>query len=563
MDNKNQPQSISAKLKSLRIEMKKENYDYYIIPHTDPHGSEYLPSHWEQIAWISGFTGSAGTLIIGLKEAFLWTDSRYFLQATEQLADTNITLQKMGLQESILIKDFIKKKSKTDAAFAICSLLNQSTYTSPVILTEDLIDRIWTDRPSLPLTPIFIFDKCYAGENANSKLERVRNKMTLQGETALLLYKLDEIAWLLNIRGKDIPQNPVVISFLMLKLESADFYIEKEKLNKETRNYLEKLNINIHSYKEIDPNLVIESYNYASPVDALKAIKNDTEINGFRNAMKVDGVAMVRFLIWLENNIKSGKITELGVADKLRKLREKATLNRGESFTTIAGYGENGAIVHYSATLESNTTLLPKGFLLVDSGGQYLNGTTDLTRTISLGAMTEQMNRDYTAVLRGTINLAKAQFPTGTRGTQLDILARMAIWQEGTNYLHGTGHGVGHFLNVHEGPQSIRMNENPTTLKPGMVISDEPGIYRAGSHGIRIENLLLVEKRDKIGYGTFNGFETLTLCPIDTKPIKLEKMQREELKYFNYYHQMVYEKLSPLLDEEEKQWLKEATKPIG
>ncbi|MFA6831509.1 MAG: aminopeptidase P family protein [Bacteroidaceae bacterium] len=563
MDNIDQYQSAPSRLESLRLEMKKEGYDYYIIPHTDPHGSEYLPSHWEQIAWLTGFTGSAGTLIIGFEEAYLWTDSRYFLQAERQLEKTGITLIKIGSEESILIKDFIKQKDKAHKTVAICALLSQSEYAPSVILTEDLLDRIWIERPTLPLTPIYLFEESYSGESAKIKLERVRDKMILQGETSLLLYKLDEIAWLLNIRGEDIPQNPVVISFLLLKLESADIYIEEDKLNDETRNYIRELNIEIHPYKEIDPNRIIKSFSHTSPVEILKAIKNDTEINGFHNAMKADGVAMVRFLMWLESNLKFGKITELGVADKLRELRSKGRLNRGESFTTIAGYGPNGAIVHYSASIESNTTLLPEGFLLVDSGGQYLNGTTDLTRTISLGKMTEQMRRDYTAVLRGTINLARAQFPTGTRGTQLDILARMAIWQEGTNYLHGTGHGVGHFLNVHEGPQSIRMNENPVTMRPGMVISDEPGIYRTGSHGVRIENLLLVERRNKIEYGTFYGFETLTLCPIDTKPIIREKIQPEELRYFNDYHKMVYEKLSPLLDDEENQWLKEATKPIA
>jgi len=563
MDNKDQSQSVTSKLTSLRLEMRKESYDYYIIPHTDPHGSEYLPSHWEQIAWLSGFTGSAGTLVVGLEDAYLWVDSRYFLQAENQLAGSTIQLMRIGLEESILVKDFIGQKCADGATVAICGLLNQSVFSSPVILSEDLIDRIWSERPSLPLTPIQLFETVYSGEDAKSKLERVRDKMILQGQTTLLLYKLDQIAWLLNIRGEDIPQNPVVICFLLLKLESANLYIEEKKLDEQTRNYLEGLNIQIHPYKEIDPNLVIQSYDKVSPVDTFKAIKNQTEINGFRNAMKSDGVAMVRFLIWLEKNVEDEKITELGVADKLRELRSKDPLNRGESFTTIAGYGSNGAIVHYSATLESNTTLQPEGFLLVDSGGQYLNGTTDLTRTISLGALTDQMRRDYTAVLRGTINLAKAQFPTGTRGTQLDVLARLAIWQEGTNYLHGTGHGVGHYLNVHEGPQSIRMNENPVTLRPGMITSDEPGIYRAGSHGIRIENLLLVEERDKIKYGTFYGFETLTLCPIDTKPILASKMQAEELAYLNDYHKMVYEKLSPLLDEEENQWLKEATKPIA
>lgn len=563
MDNKDQSQSVTSKLTSLRLEMRKESYDYYIIPHTDPHGSEYLPSHWEQIAWLSGFTGSAGTLVVGLEDAYLWVDSRYFLQAENQLAGSTIQLMRIGLEESILVKDFIGQKCADGATVAICGLLNQSVFSSPVILSEDLIDRIWSERPSLPLTPIQLFETVYSGEDAKSKLERVRDKMILQGQTTLLLYKLDQIAWLLNIRGEDIPQNPVVICFLLLKLESANLYIEEKKLDEQTRNYLEGLNIQIHPYKEIDPNLVIQSYDKVSPVDTFKAIKNQTEINGFRNAMKSDGVAMVRFLIWLEKNVEDEKITELGVADKLRELRSKDPLNRGESFTTIAGYGSNGAIVHYSATLESNTTLQPEGFLLVDSGGQYLNGTTDLTRTISLGALTDQMRRDYTAVLRGTINLAKAQFPPGTRGTQLDVLARLAIWQEGTNYLHGTGHGVGHYLNVHEGPQSIRMNENPVTLRPGMITSDEPGIYRAGSHGIRIENLLLVEERDKIKYGTFYGFETLTLCPIDTKPILASKMQAEELAYLNDYHKMVYEKLSPLLDEEENQWLKEATKPIA
>ncbi len=563
MDNKDQSQSVTSKLTSLRLEMKKESYDYYIIPHTDPHGSEYLPSHWEQIAWLSGFTGSAGTLVVGLEDAYLWVDSRYFLQAENQLAESSIQLMRIGLEESILVKDFIGQKCADGATVAICALLNQSAFSSPVILSEDLIDRIWSERPSLPLTPIQLFETVYSGEDTKSKLERVRDKMILQGQTTLLLYKLDQIAWLLNIRGEDIPQNPVVICFLLLKLESANLYIEEKKLDEQTRNYFEGLNIQIHPYKEIDPNLVIQSYDKASPVETFKAIKNETEINGFRNAMKSDGVAMVRFLIWLEKNVEGENITELGVADKLRELRSKDPLNRGESFTTIAGYGSNGAIVHYSATLESNTTLQPEGFLLVDSGGQYLNGTTDLTRTISLGALTDQMRRDYTAVLRGTINLAKAQFPTGTRGTQLDVLARLAIWQEGTNYLHGTGHGVGHYLNVHEGPQSIRMNENPVTLRPGMITSDEPGIYRAGSHGIRIENLLLVEERDKIKYGVFYGFETLTLCPIDTKPILVSKMQAEELLYLNDYHKMVYEKLSPLLDEEESQWLKEATKPIA
>lgn len=563
MNEKQQSKSISSKLELLRLELKKENYDYYIIPHTDPHESEFLSSHWEQIGWLSGFTGSAGTLIIGLKEAYLWTDSRYFLQASEQLANTSIQLQKEGLQKSILIDDFIKQKSSIGATFAIYALLNHFKYPSSVILADDLINRIWENRPSLPITPIFIYDECYSGEKTAYKIARVRKKMALKGYTTLLLYKLDNIAWLLNIRGKDIPQSPLAICFLILNQESADLYIEKTKLNQKTKQYFKELSITIHPYKDIDSKYLTNSHYRNSLVDELKAIKNETEIEGFRDAMKVDGIVMVRFLIWLQKNLKFSKITELGVAKKLHELRAKNKLNKGDSFTTIAGYESNGAIVHYTATLESNANLHPKGLLLVDSGGQYLNGTTDITRTISLGRMTKQMRKDYTAVLRGTINLARIKFPIGTRGSQLDILARMAIWQEGTNYLHGTGHGVGHYLNVHEGPQSIRVTENAISLKPGMITSNEPGIYRTGSHGIRIENLLLVNKCNKTGYNDFYEFETLTLCPIDTKPIILNKMQPEELEYFNNYHQMVYKKLSPLLVEEEKLWLKEATKPIG
>jgi len=574
------------------------NIKAFIIPSADPHLSEYVAPYWMSREWISGFTGSAGTAVILMDKAGLWTDSRYFLQAEKELEGSGITLYKEMLPETPSITKFLCQNLKPGESVSIDGKMfsvqqveqmkeDLAPYQLQVNLFGDPLKNIWKDRPSMPDAPAFIYDVKYAGKSCGEKVAAIRTELKKKGIFALFLSSLDEIAWTLNLRGSDVHCNPVIVSYLLVTQDEVVYFISPEKITQEVNEYLQEQQVSLRKYDEAESflnsftgeNILIDpkKTNYAiysainpackvvrgeSPVTLLKAIRNEQEIAGIHHAMQRDGVALVKFLKWLEASVLSGKETELSVDRKLHEFRAAQPLYMGESFDTIAGYKEHGAIVHYSATEESDVTLQSKGFLLLDSGAQYLDGTTDITRTIALGELTEEEKTDYTLILKGHIALAMAKFPAGTRGAQLDVLARMPIWSHGMNFLHGTGHGVGHFLSVHEGPQSIRMNENPIVLQPGMVTSNEPGVYKAGSHGIRTENLTLVCKDKEGMFGEYFKFETITLCPICKKGIIKEMLTAEEVKWFNDYHQTVYKKLSPSLNEEEKKWLLEATKAI-
>ena len=591
-------QSIKERMHALRMTFPPNYIKAFIIPSTDPHLSEYVAPHWMSREWISGFTGSAGTVVVLMNEAGLWTDSRYFLQAAKELEGSGITLYKEMLPETPSITKYLSQKLKPGESVSIDGKMfsvqqveqmkeELAAYSLQVDLFGDPLKRIWKDRPSIPNSPAFVYDIEYAGKSCEEKVAAIRAELTKKGAYALFLSALDEIAWTLNLRGSDVHCNPVIVSYLLVTQDEVVYFISPEKITQEVNEYLQEQQVSLRKYDEAESflnsfageNILIDpkKTNYAiysainpackvvrgeSPVTLLKAIRNEQEIAGIHHAMQRDGVALVKFLKWLEASVLSGKETELSVDRKLHEFRAAQPLYMGESFDTIAGYKEHGAIVHYSATEESDVTLQSKGFLLLDSGAQYLDGTTDITRTIALGELTEEEKTDYTLILKGHIALAMAKFPAGTRGAQLDVLARMPIWSHGMNFLHGTGHGVGHFLSVHEGPQSIRMNENPIVLQPGMVTSNEPGVYKAGSHGIRTENLTLVCKDKEGMFGEYFKFETITLCPICKKGIIKEMLTAEEVKWFNDYHQTVYKKLSPSLNEEEKKWLLEATKAI-
>ena len=591
-------QSIKERMHALRMTFPPNYIKAFIIPSTDPHLSEYVAPHWMSREWISGFTGSAGTVVVLMNEAGLWTDSRYFLQAAKELEGSGITLYKEMLPETPSITKYLSQKLKPGESVSIDGKMfsvqqveqmkeELAAYSLQVDLFGDPLKRIWRDRPSIPNSPAFVYDIEYAGKSCEEKVTAIRAELTKKGAYALFLSALDEIAWTLNLRGNDVHCNPVVVSYLLITQDDVIYFISPEKVTKEVNEYLKEQHVKLKNYDEVETylntftgrNILIDpkKTNFAiysainpkcniirgeSPVALLKAIRNEQEIAGIHAAMQRDGVALVKFLKWLEEAVPSGKETELSVDRKLHEFRAAQPLYMGESFDTIAGYKEHGAIVHYSATPESDVPLQPKGFLLLDSGAQYLDGTTDITRTIALGELTEEEKTDYTLILKGHIALAMAKFPVGTRGAQLDVLARMPIWKYGMNFLHGTGHGVGHFLSVHEGPQSIRMNENPVVLQPGMVTSNEPGVYKAGSHGIRTENLTLVCKDKECMFGDYLKFETITLCPICKKGIVKEMLTNEEIEWLNNYHQIVYEKLSPNLNEEEKVWLQEATASI-
>ena len=587
---------IRKRISALRSLMQSKSISAYITYSTDPHSGEYVPAHWESRKWITGFTGSAGTVVITSDDGGLWTDSRYFIQAEEQLTDTGLKLFKERMPETPSIPQWlcsVLKKSErvgidgyTTPLQTVNELRNElSAYGIEVVMIEDPYKTIWHDRPDLPDNKPFILEEKYSGESASSKISTIRNHISNTGTDYILISALDEIAWTLNMRGTDIECNPLFVSYLLISEKEATLYINKEKLTETTADYLQSQGVGHRSYEDIEsdltaisgrkiamsPSINFAMYNAASehntvfiqpsPVSEYKAVKNQTEINGFRSAMLRDGVAMVRFLIWLQKNIGNGNLTELNIDEQLYKERSAMENFRGISFATIAGYQEHGAIVHYEADEQSASTLKPEGLLLIDSGAQYLDGTTDITRTIPLGATTEEQKKDYTLVLKGLIQLAMAEFPQGTCGTQLDVLARLAMWKEGINYGHGTGHGVGHFLNVHEGPHQIRMNNVPTPLQPGMTVTNEPGIYRAGKYGIRTENTMLTVPSRKTDFGEFYKFEQLTLCPINTETILWDMLSSEEISWMNEYHETVYSKLSPLLSDEEKQWLRNATNP--
>lgn len=585
---------IKGRVDALRAAFDREQIAAFIIPSTDPHLSEYVAPHWQSREWISGFTGSAGTVVVTRDKAGLWTDSRYFLQAAQQLEGSGIALYKEMLPETPSIPTFLSETLQPGEAvgidgqvFSVEEALQLEKQLGKKNISvksiTDPMELIWTDRPAIPEGAAFVYAAEYAGKTCQEKLDAIRLEMKKADAEALLVSSLDEIAWALNIRGNDVHCNPVVVSYLIVGEQDAHFFIEPRKVTEELAAHLQASGVSVHDYKEIEAflgtlqarNILLNpaKTNYAaysaicpdcriiegvSPVTQLKAIRNNCEIAGIHAAMQRDGVALVKFLKWLEEAVPTGNETEISIDRKLHEFRAAQPLYMGESFDTIAGYKEHGAIVHYEATPETDVPLKPEGFLLLDSGAQYLDGTTDITRTIALGELTQEEKTDYTLILKGHIALAMAVFPEGTRGAQLDVLARMPIWQHHMNYLHGTGHGVGHFLNVHEGPQSIRMNENPVTLRPGMVTSNEPGVYKAGSHGIRTENLVLTIPAGEGMFGNYLKFETITLCPICKKGIIPELLTAEEREWLDNYHQQVYEKLSPSLNEEEQEWLKEA-----
>lgn len=593
-------QTIAARLAALREEMRREHLSAFIFPSSDPHNSEYVPSRWEGRKWISGFDGSAGTAVVTLHSAALWTDSRYFLAAEEQLAGTEFQLMRERVDGTPSIAEWIATEIEGAESseigvdgmcmtYAECSDLKTDLKHNGCITVRtnlDILDRIWTDRPSVPLNPVSIQPIEYAGESCHDKLGRIRSNLLRRGAGGMLMTQLDDIAWTLNLRGTDVHCTPVFVAWLIVAEEVAVLYIKDEKLSPEVIEYLNAEGVAVDDYDNIID--ALNSYdgytllidpattNYTlsqlrgnfnlvsapSPVPEMKAIKNEVECNGFRNAMQRDGVAMVKFLKWLEEAVPKGCETELSVSAKLRQLRAEQPLFKDESFDTIAGYEEHGAIVHYEPTPDTDVPLRPEGFLLLDSGAQYLDGTTDITRTIQLGKVTDLHRRVYTLVLKGHLSLQNLCFPRGAAGTQLDAVARVAMWREGMNFMHGTGHGVGSYLSVHEGPHQIRQEYRPAPMLEGMTVTDEPGLYLAGKFGVRIENTLLTVPYMTTEFGKFLRFEPLTLCPIDTRPIVVDMLSTEELGLLNAYHNMVYERLSPMLDEEHKAWLADKTRSL-
>ena len=592
---------IPERITALRELMLQNHIEAYIIPTSDPHISEYPASCWLYREWISGFTGSAGTVVVTRNKAGLWTDSRYFLQAEQQLKDTGINLYKQAIPGTPTIEMFLQGElSEGDTVglngdtycYADTLSLQNNLGRKGILLdtTHAFIEQLWKDRPALPEAPVFDMPVELCGQSVEDKLLAINEQLIKAGADCTILSALDEVAWTFNIRGTDVNYNPVAVSYAFVSAEESVLFINQKKVPQEIAERLNREGVKLADYGMLGTYLsrlkdgtrvLIDSkrtntaicnalpksctiVDALSPANLLKSIKNTTELEGVRKAMLRDGVALTKFFYWLENAIRNGeKVTELQASRYLTQLRSEQPLYVMDSFETISSYGANGAIVHYEPTPESDTELKTDSLYLVDSGGQYLDGTTDITRTIPLCEQpTEQMKKDFTRVLKGTIGLAKCKFPAGARGCQVDAFARKALWDAGINFLHGTGHGVGHCLNVHEGPQSIRMEENPETLQPGMVISDEPGMYRTGEYGIRIENLILVRKDSQTEFGEFYGFDTLTLCYIDTRLIIPSMLSVRERAWLNRYHQQVYEQLSPLLEEKEREWLKEKTAEI-
>ena len=590
---------IPERLSDLRKFMESKKLDVFVIPSTDPHLSEYPAATWESRKWISGFTGSAGTIVVTTKEAGLFTDSRYFLQGKTELANTGIDLFKMGLPETPDMIDWIIDQAGENGKVGIDGLVYAASDAKMLesrlkrknieLVTEfDPFAEIWKERPAIPQNEIFILPEDITGESAKSKIKRIVESLKKEDADGMLMVTLDTIAWTFNIRGNDVDFNPVAVAYAYISEKETVLFIDPAKLTKEVSDNLKQQGVTLAEYDKVFEyvsNLpahstvmvtgskinhkllktIPESCNIIdvpSTADLMKSTKNEVELKGFRNAMLKDGVALVKFYMWMEKAVPADEVTEVTIEEKLREYRSQQPLYFGESFNTIAGYEGNGAIVHYHATPESHSKVKPKGLMLIDSGAQFMDGTTDITRTLAVGEVTDQMKKDYTNVLKGHIQIATAIYPQGTRGSQLDVLARKALWDNCLHYSHGTGHGIGHFLNVHEGPQNIRLEENPVTLQPGMVTSNEPGLYRADEYGIRIENLIITQEYNKNEFGTFYNFETITLCPIDTTPIVKELMTQKEIDWLNEYHTMVFDKLNSHLNDEEKAWLKEKTKPI-
>lgn len=593
---------INQRLEKLREVMRREHLSAFIFPSTDAHQSEYVADHWQGRAWISGFNGSAGTAVVTMRSAALWTDSRYFIAAEEQLRGTEFQLMKLKVEGTPTISDWIASELSQNEdecrEVGLDGMVN--SYNDTMALISDLrkaggitvrtnfdpLEQIWMNRPAIPENPVEIQSLNFAGETVDDKIQRIRKALREHHADGILVSALDDIAWTLNLRGTDVHCNPVFVSYLLISSDQVSLFVNPKKISSEVKAYLDEHGISLFDYNQVEEGL--ESYaDYnilldgdetsfclwksvkcqeiiaaKSPIPVMKAVKNATEIEGYHRAMLRDGVAMVRFLKWLKPAVEAGGQTEMSIDKKLTSLRAEQNLFRDISFDTIAGYQAHGAIVHYEATPETDAPLLPEGLILIDSGAQYLDGTTDITRTIALGPVTEEMKHIYTLVLKGHIQLELAKFPDGASGTQIDALSRECMWREGYNFLHGTGHGVGSYLNVHEGPHQIRMEWKPTPLRAGMTVTDEPGLYLKGKFGVRIENTLLLKDFVETTFGKFLQMESLTLCPIDTAPIDVDMLLLEEVEWLNAYHREVFEKLSPYLEDEEVGWLAEATKPL-
>ncbi|WP_298453450.1 aminopeptidase P family protein [uncultured Prevotella sp.] len=590
---------IEKRLAALREVMKQESIDAFIFPSTDPHNGEYVPEHWEGRKWISGFNGSAGTAVVTMNAAALWTDSRYFLAAAEQLEGTEFKLMKervegtpsiikwLGMKLSFVSSPVVGVDGMVNSEASVAELVAGLRAEGGITVRTnfDPLERIWTDRPPVPQNKISIHPLEYAGETCASKLERIRARLKDMHAYGMLAAALDDIAWTLNLRGSDVHCNPVFVSYLLITPRHATLFVDSAKLTDDVREYLKGEGVDTANYNKVKDALAAYSeYNILldpceinhtlfsavrcekvtqpSPIPYMKAVKNSAEIEGFRRAMLRDGVALVKFLRWLKPAVEAGGETEISVDRKLTSLRAEQKLFKDISFDTIAAYQEHGAVVHYEATPETDVPLRPEGLILIDSGAQYLDGTTDITRTIALGDVTEEQKLVYTLVLKGHIQLELCKFPRGASGTQLDALARKDMWRYGFNYMHGTGHGVGSYLNVHEGPHQIRMEYKPAPLVEGMTVTDEPGIYLAGRFGVRIENTLLIVPYRDTEFGSFLGFESLTLCPIDLAPVKKEMLLPEEKEWLNAYHRTVYDRLSPHLEDEDREWLASACAEI-
>lgn len=591
---------IELRLARLRELMKREHLSAFIFPSTDAHQSEYVADHWRGREWISGFNGSAGTAVVTMKSAALWTDSRYFLAAEEQLEDTEYQLMRLKMEGTPTIAEWLGKELQDvqSPEVGLDGMVNSYNYVKDLIYSLrklggitlrtnlDPLEQIWENRPSLPANPVEIQPLEYAGETLASKVVRIRKSLRELHADGMLVSALDDIAWTLNLRGTDVHCNPVFVSYLLIESDKVSLFVDDNKLSPEVKQYLQDNQVSLYNYNKVEK--CLESYSEynilldgdetsyylwktvkcqeivaaGSPIPAMKAVKNKAEIEGYRSAMLKDGVAMVKFLKWLKPAVEAGGQTEISIDEKLTSLRAEQKLFRDISFDTIAGYAQHGAIVHYEATPETDVVLKPEGLILIDSGAQYQDGTTDITRTIALGAVSAEMKHIYTLVLKAHIQLELVKFPDGASGTQLDAVGRECMWREGYNFLHGTGHGVGSYLCVHEGPHQIRMEWMPTPLRAGMTLTDEPGLYLAGKFGVRIENTVLISDYMSTEFGKFLQIEPLTLCPIDTTPIDVDMLLPEEIDWLNAYHHSVYEKLSPFLDEEEKIWLENATKPI-
>jgi Xaa-Pro aminopeptidase len=601
---------IAERLEALREVLRREHLAAFVFPTSDPHQSEYTADHWKGREWISGFNGSAGTAVVTLNSAALWTDSRYFIAAEEQLKGTEYQLMKLKMDGTPTIAEWIGRECGGGAEVAVDGMVNAASFVKELITdlrhqggitlrtNFDPLKTIWHDRPAIPDNPVEMHPLEYAGEPCHEKIARIRKALREKHADGMLMAALDDIAWTLNLRGSDVHCNPVFVSYLLISSKDVTLYIHQAKLSSEVISYLKTEGVGVAPYEEVakglrdyfEYNILLDSdeVNYTlyhtletaaanslhcpahssliieeeSPVKRMKTVKNEQEIAGFRSAMLRDGIAMVKFLKWLQPAVEAGGQTEMSIDRKLTALRAEQPLFRGLSFDTIAAYEEHGAIVHYEATPATDAPLQPKGLLLLDSGAQYRDGTTDVTRTIALGPLTEEQKRVYTLVLKGHIRLQMLHFPDGASGTQLDAIARQPLWQAGLNYLHGTGHGVGSYLNVHEGPHQIRMEWKPAPLVAGMTVTDEPGIYLAGRFGVRIENTLLVVHGQETECGRFLQFEPLTLCPIDTTPVLRDLLSQEEIAWLNDYHQHVFDMLSPHLDDAETEWLRAHTRPL-